>query len=78
MKYHSTIIWAENNISKRTAWGSCLSASAPYVIAPVEVIVILYKNEWKKENKGISDITREEFMSWTNGLWSFNGESKKR
>ncbi len=77
-KYHSTIIWAENNISKRTAWGSWLSASAPYVIAPVEVIIVLYKNEWKKENKGISDIAKEEFMSWTNGLWSFNGESKKR
>jgi site-specific DNA-methyltransferase (adenine-specific) len=77
-KYHSTIIWAENNISKRTAWGSWLSASAPYIIAPVEVIIILYKNEWKKENKGISDITKDEFMNWTNGLWTFNGESKKR
>ena len=47
-KYHSTIIWNEQNISRRTAWGSWLSASAPYVIAPVEVIVVLYKKEWKK------------------------------
>ena len=47
-KYHSTIIWNEQNISRRTAWGSWLSASAPYVIAPVEVIVILYKKQWKK------------------------------
>ena len=35
-KYHSTIVWNEQNISRRTAWGSWLSASAPYVIAPVE------------------------------------------
>ena len=42
-KYHSTIIWNEGNISRRTAWGSWLSASAPYVIAPVETIVVLYK-----------------------------------
>jgi site-specific DNA-methyltransferase (adenine-specific) len=42
-KYHSTIIWNEGNISRRTAWGSWLSASAPYVIAPVEVIIVLYK-----------------------------------
>lgn len=77
-KYHSSIIWNEGNISRRTAWGSWLSASAPYVIAPVELIVVLYKNEWKKKVKGESDITREEFMAWTNGLWSFNGESKKR
>ena len=32
-KYHSTIIWNEGNISRRTAWGSFMSASAPYVIA---------------------------------------------
>ena len=76
--YHSTIIWNEQNISKRTAWGSWLSASAPYVIAPVELIVILYKGDWKKNRRGESDITKEEFMAWTNGLWTFNGESKKR
>ncbi|MBS4280930.1 site-specific DNA-methyltransferase [Campylobacter vulpis] len=76
--YHSTIIWNEGNISRRTAWGSWLSASAPYVIAPVELIVVLYKGAWKKKYKGQSDISKEEFMAWTNGLWSFNGESKKR
>ena len=76
--YHSTIIWNEQNISRRTAWGSWMSASAPYVIAPVEVIVLLYKTVWKKNQKGESDISREEFMEWTNGMWNFGGESKKR
>ncbi len=77
--YHSTIIWNEGNISRRTAWGSWMSASAPYVIAPVEVIVVLYKKQWKKARKnGENDITRDEFMEWTNGVWTFNGESKKR
>jgi len=77
-KYHSTIIWNEGNISRRTAWGSWLSASAPYVIAPVETIVVLYKETWKKKKKGKSDITKEEFIEWTNGLWTFSGESKKK
>jgi site-specific DNA-methyltransferase (adenine-specific) len=78
-KYHSTIIWNEGNISRRTAWGSWLSASAPFVIAPVELIVVLYKDDWKKTTgTKISDISKEEFMEWTNGLWTFNGESKKR
>ncbi len=78
-KYHSTIIWNEQNISRRTAWGSWLSASAPYVIAPVEVIIVLYKNSWKKTSGSKqSDITKEEFMEWTNGVWNFSGESKKR
>ncbi|MCA8835937.1 MAG: site-specific DNA-methyltransferase, partial [Proteobacteria bacterium] len=77
-KYHSTIIWNEGNISRRTAWGSWLSASAPYVIAPVEVIVVLYKKHWKKtKEEKINDITKQEFMDWTNGLWTFNGQSKK-
>ena len=78
-KYHSTIVWNEGNISRRTAWGSWLSASAPYVIAPVELIVVLYKEQWKKtRGSKKSDITKKEFMEWTNGLWTFNGESKKR
>ena len=77
--YHSTIIWNEGNISRRTAWGSWLSASAPFVIAPVELIVVLYKESWKKTSGSKkSDITRDEFMGWTNGVWTFNGESKKR
>lgn len=78
-RYHSTIIWNEGNISRRTAWGSWMSASAPYVIAPVEVILVLYKNTWKKEKgEKKNDITRQEFMDWTNGVWTFSGESKKR
>ncbi len=78
-KYHSTIVWNEGNISRRTAWGSWLSASAPFVIAPVELIVVLYKDTWKKTNGSkVSDISKQEFMDWTNGLWTFNGESKKR
>lgn len=78
-QYHSTIIWNEGNISRRTAWGSWKSASAPYVIAPVELIVVLYKKNWKKTSGSkVSDVTREEFMDWTNGMWVFNGESKKR
>jgi len=76
-KYHSTIIWNEGNISRRTAWGSWLSASAPYVIAPVELIIVLYKKDWKKNSKKESDITKSEFIGWTNGLWTFPGQSKK-
>jgi len=78
-KYQSTIIWNEQNISRRTAWGSWLSASAPFVIAPVEVIMVLYRDHWKKTSgSGQSDITGEEFVEWTNGVWNFSGVSGKR
>ena len=42
------------------------------------MIVVFYKKEWKKNYKGQSDILKQEFMDWTNGVWTFNGESKKR
>ena len=78
-KYNSTIIWNEGNISKSSAWGSWLSASAPYVIAPVELIVLFYKTTWKKKSGSRkSDITREEFVNWTNGVWCFSGEKKSK
>ena len=77
-KYHATIIWNEGNISRRTAWGSWMSASAPHVIAPVETIMVMYKDEWKRQRQGENDITRDEFMEWVLGIWTFNGESAKR
>jgi len=78
-KYHATVIWNEQNISRRTAWGSWLSASAPFVIAPVEVVVVLYRENWHKRSGSLkSDIARNEFISWTNGVWNFSGESRNK
>lgn len=77
-KYHATIVWNEGNISRRTAWGSWKSASAPHVIAPVEVVIVLYKDEWKRAHPGENDITADEFKDWVLGIWTFNGENGKR
>ena len=77
-KYHATIIWNEGNISKGTAWGSWLSARAPHIIAPVEIIAIFYKDEWRRDRAGQSSITDKEFKEWVRGMWQFNGESAKR
>lgn len=77
--YHCTIVWNEQNISRRTAWGSWKSASAPFVIAPVEMIVVFYKKSWRKTlGARLNDLTRDEFLEWTNGVWAFGGERKKR
>jgi site-specific DNA-methyltransferase (adenine-specific) len=78
-KYKTTIIWNEGNISKGSAWGSWLSASAPHIIAPVELIVVFYKENWKKTSGSkITTITPEEFKEWTRGMWTFKGESKRK
>ena len=77
-KYHVTIIWNNGNVSRRTAWGSWKSASAPNVMAPVETIIVFYKGEWKRENQGENDITGDEFKDWVLGSWTFKSESAKR
>jgi site-specific DNA-methyltransferase (adenine-specific) len=77
-KYHTTIIWNKNNVHSRTAWGSWKSASAPNIMTPVEVIIVFYKNNWKREKQGKNDITQEEFVKWVLGYWNFGCESKKR
>lgn len=78
-KYHSTISWNEGNISRRTAWGSWMSASAPHVINPTETVLVFYKDEWKRASDGRpreSDITADEFKDWVLGQWNFSGARK--
>jgi site-specific DNA-methyltransferase (adenine-specific) len=71
--YRTTIIWNKNNINKSTARGSVDSAAAPHVIARVEMIAVFYREEWHRD--GPACIDRENWLDWTNGLWSFRGES---
>jgi site-specific DNA-methyltransferase (adenine-specific) len=77
--YQTTIVWNEQNISRRTAWGSWLSASAPFITAPVEMIPVFYKGDWRRRKAGRqSDVTRDEFLAWTLGFWDFPGENPKK
>jgi site-specific DNA-methyltransferase (adenine-specific) len=77
-QYKATIVWNEGNLNKGTAWGSWLSASAPHVIAPVELIVVLYREHWKKQERGTSDMTADEFKAWAGagGVWKFSGATR--
>jgi site-specific DNA-methyltransferase (adenine-specific) len=34
----------------------------------------MYKARWEKMRKGESDVTRDEFIQWTNSVWNFGGE----
>ena len=77
-RYQATVVWYKQNLQKRTAWGSWCSASAPHVVAPVEIIVLLYKRQWSKQDRGVSDITPDEFKRWTNGFWEFNPENRTK
>ncbi len=72
--YNQTIIWAEESLTSKTAWGSWMSASAPQVLNPTETIILLYKNVWKKRSNGETTILKKEFIKWTTGIWRFNGD----
>jgi len=62
---------------KLSAWGSWLSPSAPYIYNPKECVIICYKNQWKKENKGKSyfnESNKHEFIELTGGQWKYKPE----
>lgn len=62
---------------KFTAWGSWLSASAPYQYCNLECVLIGYKENWKKLNKGTSTIDKELFKETASGTWKYEAEKKK-
>jgi site-specific DNA-methyltransferase (adenine-specific) len=78
--YQTSIVWNEQNISRRTAWGSWLSPSAPFVTAPVEMIAVFYNETFRRPARDgrRGDITREEFLAWTLGVWTFGGANPRR
>ena len=78
--YQTSIVWNEQNISRRTAWGSWLSPSAPFVTAPVEMIAVFHKGSFRRPAKDgrKGDISRDEFLAWTLGVWSFAGANPRR
>jgi site-specific DNA-methyltransferase (adenine-specific) len=78
--YQTSIVWNEQNISRRTAWGSWMSPSAPFVTAPVEMIAVFFKGSFRRPATGgkRGDITRDEFLAWTLGTWTFPGANPRR
>ncbi len=75
-KHHTIAVWTDITLAKRTAWGSWLSASAPYINSPFEGIIIDFKERWKKDKKGVSDIEKENFIKLTRGVWDIKTETK--
>lgn len=73
-------MWADLTRSTLTSWGSWMSASAPYIYNPFEVILVGYKSKWKKErpkdNKGINTISKEDFMKGVSGIWNIQPETQ--
>ena len=76
--YRFTIIWLEENISKKRARGSVMRASAPHVIAPCEMIAVFWKGskgDWPLPDKSFT-MEKDEWMGLTDGVWRVRGESR--
>jgi site-specific DNA-methyltransferase (adenine-specific) len=55
-----------------------MSPSNPRILPPFEMIINFHKGSPKILEKGTTDLTKEEFINWTNGLWVMAPESAKK
>jgi site-specific DNA-methyltransferase (adenine-specific) len=72
-KVMTIIVWNKNTTSRRTAWGSFMSASSPSFPRNFEYILVFSKSK-KLLSKGESTISKDDFIKWSNGMWTFNTE----
>ena len=71
-----TAIWTDPHRTKLSAWGSWKSATNPYIYCPFEAIIITYKKYWKKQKRGKSTISAEEFIKGCSGIWKLKTETQ--
>jgi site-specific DNA-methyltransferase (adenine-specific) len=78
LNYNSIVDLVEPSAQrvKLTAWGSWLKCSSPYQYNPKECVLIGYNEVWKKQTKGISTMTKEEFIEIVGGVWKYNTETR--
>lgn len=80
MKWHmrGVIIWDKGNSGKRnTAWGSWMSPSNPYLRDISESILVFSKTNAPLKGNTKPDITRDEFLLYTQDVWRMNTDSAK-
>lgn len=73
------IIWRKaRGASGSCAWGSWMSAKAPRLRDVHEYLLVFAKGDYSRPDKGISDISRDEFLESTLSVWEILPESAKR
>ena len=72
------IIWNKSqHVAGGCAWGSWRSASSPYIRHTAEFILMGYNCQWKKLNKGISTISKDDFISCSINVWNMSPSNSR-
>ncbi|MBD3249557.1 site-specific DNA-methyltransferase [Candidatus Woesearchaeota archaeon] len=78
MIFRTEIIWYKQTMLKRTAWGSFKSPSNPHIVPSWEYVLVFSKKQNKLEGDSkVADITKEEFMKFSDGFWHIAPERKR-
>jgi site-specific DNA-methyltransferase (adenine-specific) len=67
-QYKSEIPW-RMPVFKSTAFGAWGSVSAPQIVSTVERVMLLYKHQWQKQRKGVSDDLGADVLHLVQGFW---------
>jgi site-specific DNA-methyltransferase (adenine-specific) len=72
------IIWYKQTMLKRTAWGSYKSPANPHIVPSWEYVLVFSKGQARLDgNPEDADITKEEFMKFSDGMWYIPPETKR-
>jgi site-specific DNA-methyltransferase (adenine-specific) len=76
-RYKTDITWSVSVFQRATAFGSWGSAVCPRLMNPAERVLILYKQQWEKRDKGVSDKLGAEALKLTSGLWVIDPDDRQ-
>jgi site-specific DNA-methyltransferase (adenine-specific) len=77
INYSGVALWTDNHRVVNTAWGSWKNSSCPYIYNPYEVVMFGYKDQWAKGSKGVSTISKDEFINSVSGIWNLRTQTKQ-
>lgn len=78
MIFRTEIIWYKQTMLKRTAWGSFKSPANPHIVPSWEYVLIFSKDNARLDgDEKNADITKEEFMKFSDGMWYIPPETQR-
>jgi len=78
MKFRTEILWYKQTMLKRTAWGSFKSPANPHIVPSWEYVLVFTKERDRLDgDPKNADITKEEFMNFSDGFWKISPETQR-